>query len=191
MVSMVPGANAALTLENPHLTTVVMGLGWSVVPSRGPQAEPVAAAILCGSDGRAISDEHLVFFNQIATPEASVEFGTGESGEYLGGEDQEQIDVDLPQVPDEVAKITFVVYIDPEVRGPGTFSTVRNAYIRVADPQNRELLRFEVPSGTATNINAMVFGELYRHSSGWKFRAVGQGYTTGLRGVAEDFRIAL
>ncbi|NKX49214.1 TerD family protein, partial [Arthrobacter deserti] len=91
----------------------------------------------------------------------------------------------------EVAKISFIVYIDPDLRGPGTFSAVRGAYIRVAGPQNRELLRFDIPSGTAQNINAMVFGELYRHSSGWKFRAVGQGYTTGLRGVADDFRIAL
>jgi tellurium resistance protein TerD len=183
MASMVAGANAALTAENPHLTNVVIGLGWSVIPSRGPQTEPVAAAILCDNSGRAVSDEHLVFFNQIASPDGSVQF--------LGDEDQEQIDVNLPGVPDQVAKITFIVYIDPDLRGPGTFASVRNAYIRLADQQNRELLRFEIPSGTAQNINAMVFGELYRHSSGWKFRAVGQGYTTGLRGVADDFRIAL
>jgi tellurium resistance protein TerD len=191
MGTMVAGANASLTAENPHLNRLVVGLGWSVVASKGPQAEPVAAAILCARDGSALSNEHMVFFNQIASPEGSVGYSTEDSGAFLGEEDQEQIDVDLPGVPEDVAKICFVVYIDPELRGPGTFSTVRDAYIRVANTDNFEFLRFDVPTSTATNINAMVFGELYRHASGWKFRAIGQGYSTGLRGVAADFRVAL
>jgi tellurium resistance protein TerD len=35
----------------------------------------------------------------------------------------------------------------------------------------------------------MVFGEVYRHGADWKFRAVGQGYATGLQGIARDFGI--
>ncbi|MCW0014675.1 TerD family protein, partial [Burkholderia pseudomallei] len=36
---------------------------------------------------------------------------------------------------------------------------------------------------------AMVFGELYRNGSDWKFRAVGQGYASGLAGIAKDFGV--
>ena len=129
MAGMLAGANAALTVENPHLTNVLVGLGWSVIPSRGPEAEPIALAVLCDASGKAISDDHLVFFNQVATQDGSVQF--------LGAEDQEQIDVDLRLVPENVSKIAFIVFIDPDLRGPGTFSSVRGAYIRVADPQNR------------------------------------------------------
>jgi len=183
MSKLIPGANAALTAENPALTTVVVGLGWTTIPSRGPQAELVPLAIMCDASGRAISDDHLVFFNQISSPDGAVQF--------MGDEDEEQIDVNFALVPANVAKIVFLVYVDPDVRGPGNFSSVRGAHIRVADPQNYELVRFDIPLGHLSNINAMMFGELYRHSGGWKFRALGQGFTTGLRGVANDFGITV
>ncbi|MDQ6753996.1 MAG: TerD family protein, partial [Actinomycetota bacterium] len=77
------------------------------------------------------------------------------------------------------------------VRGPGNFSSVGGAHIRITDRQNLELVRFDAPVGHLSNINAMMLGELYRHSGGWKFRALGQGFTTGLRGVADDFGIAI
>ncbi|MGW1290970.1 TerD family protein, partial [Streptomyces sp. NPDC002586] len=31
--------------------------------------------------------------------------------------------------------------------------------------------------------------ELYRHGAEWKFRAIGQGYASGLRGIAQDFGV--
>lgn len=180
---MVAGSNAALTAENPGLGKVLLGIGWDMVPSRGPQSEPVPMVIMCGADGRAVSDEHLVFFNQIASPEGSIAFA--------GTEDQEQIDVDLSMVPEVVQKIAVLLYIDPDVRGPGTFAAVRNTHLRVADEQNRELLRFNVPPINLDKVNAMILGELYRHAGGWKFRALGQGYETGLAAVAADFRLNL
>lgn len=183
MASMVAGSNAALTAENPGLEKVLLGIGWDMVPSRGPQAELVPMVIMCGRDGRALSDDHLVFFNQIVSPDGSVAFA--------GTEDQEQIDVHLPGVPESVAKIVVLLYVDPDVRGPGTFAAVKNAYLRVANGQDRELLRFNVPRGNLDKINAMILGELYRHSGGWKFRALGQGYETGLAAVAADFALKL
>lgn len=180
MGNLVAGANAALTAENPGLSKVLVGLGWQSIPSRGPQSELVPLAIMCDAGGRAVSNDHLVFFNQIASPEGSVAFA--------GTDDQEQIDVDLSLVPASVAKITFIVYVDPDLRGPGTFSAIRGQYIRVATAQNQELVRFDIPQSPQDNITAMMFGELYRHREDWKFRALGQGYTTGLRGVAADFR---
>ncbi|MFJ4264648.1 TerD family protein [Paenarthrobacter nicotinovorans] len=180
---MVPGSNAALTVENPGLDAVLLGIGWDVVPSHGPQAELVPMVIMCGPDGRALSDDHLVFFNQLASPEGSIAFS--------GSDDQEQIDVQLSDVPDTVAKIVVLLYVDPEIRGPGTFGAVRNVHIRVADPHDRELVRFDVPRGNMEKINVTMLGELYRHGGGWKFRALGQGYETGLRAVAADFKLSL
>ena len=180
---MIPGSNAALTAENPGLRRILVGFGWSLTPRLGPQSELVPMAIMCGSDGRAISDDHLVFFNQIASPDGSISFA--------GEEDQEQIDVDLNRVPETVHKIAVLLYVDPEVRGPGTFGAVKDAYLRVATEQNRELLRFTVPRGNLDKINAMILGELYRHAGGWKFRALGQGYEAGLAAVAADFKLKL
>ncbi|GAA4683503.1 TerD family protein [Frondihabitans cladoniiphilus] len=181
MATMVAGANAALTAENPGLSSVVVALGWEQIESRGPQAELVPLTVLCGSDGKALSNEHLVFFNQLVSEDGSVEF--------VDSGDAEEIDVDLSGVPAEVAKIVFIVYVDPELRGPGTFASIRSAFIRIATPAGVELVRFTVSAADNRSINAMIFGELYRHRDEWKFRALGQGYTTGLAGVAADFRI--
>lgn len=181
MAQLVAGANASLTAENPGLTSVVVGLGWEAISSRGPEAELVPLTVLCGVDGKALSNEHLVFFNQITAADGAVS--------WADADDDEEIDVDLANVPAEVAKIVFIVYVDPEVRGSGTFGAVRSAYIRVATPDGRELLRFVVPANENRRINAMIFGELYRHRDEWKFRAQGQGYTSGLAGVADDFAV--
>jgi len=183
MATLVAGANAALTVENPGLDHVVAGLGWETIPSNGPTAELVPFAVMCDADGKAISNDHLVFFNQLVTADAAMTFA--------GDEDQEQIDVELSLVPESVAKIVFFVYVDPDVRGNGTFASVRSAHIRISTAENRELVRFDMPLDSQATVTAMIFGELYRHRTDWKFRALGQGYTTGLAGVAKDYGIAL
>ncbi|MCU1444577.1 TerD family protein [Cryobacterium sp.] len=180
---MIAGANAALTAENPGLTELLVGFGWESISSRGPQAELVPLAIMCDAHGMSLSNDHLVFFNQIVSQDGSVAFA--------GDGDTEQIDVDLSRVPAQVSKIVFVVYVDPDVRGAGNFSAVRSAYVRVATRDNRELVRFNLPDGEARDVDVLMFGELYRHRDDWKFRALGQGYSTGLRGVAADFGIDL
>ncbi|MGT2462113.1 TerD family protein [Sinomonas atrocyanea] len=191
MATMVAGSNAALTAENPGLDGVMVAMGWQIVPSNGPQSELTSLAIICGEDGRALSPEHLVFFNQLTTAGGGVRFTGGEEGVPGATHDQEQIDVEFGLIPAEVAKIAFLAYVDPEVRGPGTFGAVRSAYIRLARPDGSELLRFDVPELHGDRIKAMMFGELYRHRDDWKFRALGQGYENGLAGVSRDFGLDL
>jgi tellurium resistance protein TerD len=69
------------------------------------------------------------------------------------------------------------------------FGQVRNAFIRVVNQAgNTELTRYDLTEDASTE-TAMVFGELYRNGAEWKFRAVGQGYSTGLAGIAKDFGV--
>jgi tellurium resistance protein TerD len=177
------GGNVFLTKENPNLTEVVAGFGWNLRSTSGPVTEVVPSAILCNASGKAIAPDSLIFFNQIQSEDGSIN--------YVSENDKEQIEVAFHGVPEEVAKIVFVVYIDPDVRRPGNFSSVREAYIRIADTDGNELTRFDIPNDSNIEITAMVFGELYRHNGGWKFRAVGQGYSTGLSGVAKDFGVEI
>jgi tellurium resistance protein TerD len=66
---------------------------------------------------------------------------------------------------------------------------VRNAYIRVVNQaDNAEITRYDLSEDASTE-TAMIFGEVYRNSGEWKFRAVGQGYSTGLAGIARDFGV--
>ena len=77
---------------------------------------------------------------------------------------------------------------DAEARGQ-SFGQVRNAFIRVVNQaDDAELARYDLTEDASTE-TAMVFGELYRNGAEWKFRAVGQGYASGLRGIAKDFGV--
>lgn len=177
------GGNVALTKENPSLREVVAGFGWSVIAGNGPQTEVVPSAILCDKNGKAITDDSLIFFNQMQSPEGAVN--------YVENGDKEQIEVNLDGVPESVGRIVFVVYINPDERRPGNFSSVKGAYIHISDASGTELTRFEIPNDSNVDITAMIFGELYRHNGDWKFRAVGQGYSSGLSGIAKDYGVLI
>ncbi len=74
-------------------------------------------------------------------------------------------------------------------RGPYSSGQIRNAYIRVVEAlTGAELARFDLTEDASTE-TAMVFGELYRHGPEWKFRAIGQGYASGLAGIARDYGV--
>ena len=66
---------------------------------------------------------------------------------------------------------------------------VRNAFIRVVNQTDQsELARYDLSEDASTE-TAMFFGEIYRNGAEWKFRAVGQGYSAGLSGIARDFGV--
>jgi len=79
---------------------------------------------------------------------------------------------------------------DADAKGQN-FGQVNNAFIRVVNQAgNTELARFDLTEDASTE-TAMIYGELYRHGSDWKFRAVGQGYASGLRGIVQDYGVHL
>ena len=187
-VSLAKGGNVSLTKEAPGLTAVLVGLGWDARSTTGTDFDLDASAILLDTAGKVLSDAHFVFFNNLTSPDGSVEH-TGDNLTGEGDGDDEAIKVNLAGVPAEVDKIVFPVSIyDADGRGQ-SFGPVRNAFIRVVNQAGgAEIARYDL-SEDASSETAMVFGELYRHGTDWKFRAVGQGYATGLRGIATDFGV--
>ena len=187
-VSLSKGGNVSLTKEAPGLKAVLVGLGWDARSTSGADFDLDASAIMCNSAGKVVSDKHFVFFNNLQSPDGSVEH-TGDNLTGEGEGDDEAIKVNLAGVPAEVDKIVVTVSIyDAEGRGQ-SFGQVRNAFIRVVNQaDNKELTRYDLTEDASTE-TAMIFGELYRNGSEWKFRAVGQGYSTGLAGIARDFGV--
>jgi tellurium resistance protein TerD len=187
-VSLSKGGNVSLTKEAPNLTAVIVGLGWDARTTTGTDFDLDASALLAGAEGKVISDQHFVFFNNLKSPDGSVEH-TGDNTTGEGEGDDEAIKVNLAGVPADVAKIVFPVSIYEAEARQQSFGQVRNAYIRVVNQaDNKELARYDLTEDASTE-TAMVFGELYRHGAEWKFRAIGQGYASGLRGIAQDFGV--
>lgn len=187
-VSLSKGGNVSLSKEAPGLRAVLVGLGWDVRTTTGADFDLDASALILGSSGKILSDQHFVFFNNLKSPDGSVEH-TGDNLTGEGEGDDEVIKVNLSGVPGEVDKIVVAVSIyDADPRGQ-SFGQVRNAFIRVVNQDNnREITRYDLTEDASTE-TAMIFGELYRSGPEWKFRAVGQGYSSGLRGIAQDFGV--
>ena len=189
-VSLAKGGNVSLSKEAPGLTAVLVGLGWDARSTTGTDYDLDASALLVDSSGKVLSDQHFIFYNNLKSPDGSVEH-TGDNLTGEGEGDDESVKVNLTTVPTDVAKIVFPVSIhDAENRGH-SFGQVRNAFIRVVNQSGgAELARYDLSEDAATE-TAMVFGELYRHGEEWKFRAVGQGYASGLAGIAADFGVGV
>jgi tellurium resistance protein TerD len=187
-VSLSKGGNVSLTKQAPGLSAVVVGLGWDPRTTTGADFDLDASAIMVDMSGKVLSDSHFVFFNNLKSPDGSVEhMGDNLTG---GGEgDDEQIKVNLDGVPAECGKVVFPVSIYDADARQQNFGQVRNAFIRIVNQaDNGEIARYDLTEDAATE-TAMVFGEIYRSFGEWKFRAVGQGYASGLRGIAQDFGV--
>ncbi len=187
-VSLVKGGNVSLTKEAPTMGVAMVGLGWDARVTDGAEFDLDASVFMVGENDKVLSDMHFVFFNNKKSPCGSVEHqGDNRTGEGEG--DDEQIKINLAQVPVDVKKIIFSVTIyDSEARKQN-FGMVNNSFIRVVNHDNNtEIARFDLSEDASTE-TAMVFGELYRHGSEWKFKAVGQGFAGGLGALAGQYGV--
>ncbi|MEZ0091688.1 TerD family protein [Streptacidiphilus sp. EB129] len=187
-VTLAKGGNVSLSKAAPNLTAVQIGLGWEARATTGADFDLDASALLC-ANGRVLGDEYFVFYNNLKSPEGSVEHMGDELVGGTGAGDDEVVKINLTMVPPQVDKIVFPVSIYEAESRLQSFGQVRNAYIRVLNQADgSELARYDLTED-ASNETAMIFGELYRYNNEWKFRAVGQGYASGLRGIALDFGV--
>lgn len=181
------GANVALTKEIPSLAGVVLGVRWNAGGDQALSDNLVAATMLCGADGKVLSDKHFVFFNQLVSPDASVA-----QMNRLVGDDKEQIEVELRAVPTDIERIVVMLYINDGSAVKRSLGQLRSCAVRVLNLDgNAELVRSEELATALSMETAVVLGELYRHDRDWKFRVVGQGYAVGLKGVAEAYGVSL
>ncbi len=189
-VSLSKGGNVSLTKEAgaAGLSAVTVGLGWDVRSTTGVDFDLDASAIGCNAEGKVLTDQHFIFFNNLTSPDGAIQH-TGDNLTGEGEGDDEQIKVNVASTPQEIDKIVFPVSIYDADNRQQNFGQVRNAFIRVVNDANgQELARYDLSEDASTE-TAMVFGELYRAGAEWKFRAVGQGYATGLAGIARDFGV--
>lgn len=189
-ISLQKGGNVSLTKTDPGLTNATVGLGWDARSTDGAAFDLDASVFLTGDSGKVLSDAHFVFYNQKTSPDGAVVH----SGDNLTGEgegDDESVSIDLPKVTPDVTRIVFAVTIHEAESRNQNFGMVRNAFMRVLNKDtNTEIARFDLSEDYSIE-TAMVFGEIYRHSGEWKFKAVGQGFAGGLGPLAKDYGVNL
>ncbi|MGV9315987.1 TerD family protein [Streptomyces sp. NPDC003691] len=175
--AMVKGSNVALNA--PAVRAV---LRWT--PGTGvPDVD--ASALLLGADARVRTDEDFVFYNQPRHPSGLVRrLSKKRVGEHL----TDTVEADLAALDASVDQIVLAASSDGD-----TFRLVTDLRIALYDAAAADaepLAVFDVRPETGAE-NAIICGELYRRGDTWKFRAVAQGYPTGLVGLATAFGISV
>ena len=175
---MVKGSNIPL-----EASAVRAVLSWT--PGSGvPDVD--LSALLVGGDGKVRSDADFVFYNQPRHPSGLVAHGPKEP---VGDGLADRVEVRLAALEPSVARVVLAASADG-----GRFRAVADLRLLLFDAaagrDAAPLARFAVVPDTGAE-SALICGELYRREGGWKFRALGQGYASGLVGLATEFGIAV
>ena len=189
-ISLQKGQNVSLSKQAPGLKKVRFGLGWDARATDGAAFDLDTSAFVLDANGKVLSDQHFVFYNNPKDPSGAVEH-QGDNRTGAGGGDDESVVIELGLMTPNAAKVTFVVTIHDAEARKQTFGQVSNAYIRSLNVDgDQEIARYDL-SEDASIETAMIFGELYRSNDEWKFKAIGQGYAGGLAAVARDYGVSL
>lgn len=182
------GGNVNLNKEAPGLKKMLVGLGWDVRVTDGAAFDLDATAFLLTSTGKVRGDHDFIFYNQTKSTCGSVEH-TGDNRTGAGDGDDESILIDLAKVPAEVEKIAVCVTIHEGEQRRQNFGQVAKAFVRCVNADsNAEIVRYDLSEDYSVE-TALIFGEIYRNGSDWKFRAVGQGFSGGLAPLAKNFGV--
>ncbi|MFB7916637.1 TerD family protein [Streptomyces sp. NPDC056061] len=177
MHSMTKGSNVGLATLSEDIGSVMVSLAWSSDTGEG---DADVSVLLLDTNGKVGRDADFCFYNNPVAGRGSVQL-LGKTPTAYGSEDR--IGFDLDAVPPEVDRIVVAAS-----RYDGSwFKDLDDLRLTLADGSGGQLLQFAVED--AGEVSALIFGELYRRSGVWKFRAVGDGYASGLAGLATDFGV--
>jgi tellurium resistance protein TerD len=187
-ISLQKGGNVNLSKEAPGLNKIVIGLGWDPRATDGAAFDLDGSAFLLKADGKVRADTDFIFYNNLKSTDGSVTH-TGDNQSGAGEGDDERIVVDLTRVPADIERISVGVTIHEADARKQNFGMVSKAFIRCMNADGeKEIARYDLSEDSSTE-TAMIFGEVYRAGSEWKFKAIGQGFKGGLGPLARSFGV--
>lgn len=206
-ISLSKGSNINLSKEVPSLKRVRVALGWQInTTDTGNDYDLDVSAFMlkhnetpAGIRPMLISEKHFVFYNNLISPDGSVQH-SGDNRTGSADIDDEVVFVDLTKMVEECSEVSFVVTIHEAIERKQNFGQVSNAYIRLIDEDKYQNLLVKTSSDVTAQIDclssaevarfdltedfsretALQFGSIYKHNGDWKFKAVGAGYNKGL-----------
>lgn len=185
-ISLQKGQKISLSKDNAGLSKVMVGLGWDPVETKkgllgglfgGGGAAEIdcdATVFMLDENDKLKHKKNLVYYGHLMSDCGSIKH-MGDNLTGAGEGDDEQVMVNLPQVPTDIQKLLFVVNIYNATQRKQHFGMIQNAFIRVVDMSNNaEILKYNLTEEYSGK-TAIIAGELYKNGSEWKFGAIGEG----------------
>lgn len=178
-INLSKGERIAITKDKPGLVKLRAELSWDVNKSSGPAFDLDASAAILNANGKLLSKDHFVYFNNKKDPSGSVS-SSGDNLTGAGDGADEIISIDLSKLPPDAAQIDFIVNIHDAVARRQNFGQVPKAKIEIkSDADNAVLAHYDLEENFSSETSIHP-GSLYKKDGEWSFKAVGAGYTRNL-----------
>lgn len=164
-----------------QLPKVRVALGWNV---SNPQCDIDLSAYLLDASSKVPGDDWFVFYGQTLSPDGSVALHVNGSKS-----DREYADIDFGKLNTSIRKIVFVLTINEALEHHLNFSMVKDAYIRLLDPDSGQEIYSFMLTDYYDNVTSMMLGEIYLHNTEWKFNAIGNGVARDLAGLCQLYGV--
>ncbi|WP_295442966.1 TerD family protein [uncultured Thiodictyon sp.] len=184
VVALTKGQNVSLSRLSPGLRCILIDQCWDKRTAAGVDMDLDEILFMTAASGKVRGDADLVFYNQPRSACGAVELiGNKKEGE--------KFTVKLDLIPSAIERLVVGVTIYDDAVRVRNFGQVRGAYIRIIDADTAtELVRFTLAEEYGGE-TAMIFGEIYRRKGEWKLKAVGQGFSGGLRALCGQFGVSV
>ena len=184
-INLTKGGSINLTKNANSLDKIMLGLGWDLIP--GNSLDLDASVFMIGDNQKIPADEFFVFFNNLKSPDNSIEH-TGDNRTGKGDGDDEMILAHLSKISDFISELIFVTTIHNAEILRHHFGMLKNAYIRIVDIDTQtEICRFDLDKNNFDKFTDLEFGRLKRVNNEWTFEASGIGSTIGLQGYVDKY----
>ncbi|MDJ0507932.1 MAG: TerD family protein [Crocosphaera sp.] len=194
-INLTKGQRISLKKEAPGLTKIMCGLGWDVAESKGilglfkRDEFDLDASVLCLNEkGKLKTKSEVIYFSNLNHRSGAI-LHLGDNLTGAGEGDDERIIVDLPKIPDDIARLVFVVNIYNCKQRKQSFGMVKNAFVRLVDlANNKEIARYTLLGQEYDGKTGMILAEVYREDGEWKMEAVGKGIVVdGLQAMTNEY----
>jgi stress response protein SCP2 len=197
-INLKKGQRISLKKEAPGLERVMCGLGWNVAEKQGglfglfgnSNDIDIDASVFClNADNQLNNNNDVIYYGHLRHPSGAI----AHQGDNLTGEgegDDEQVMVDLNQIPESIQKLVFVVNIYDCLSRNQSFGQVNNAFVRLVDlANNREIARYNLSGQEYSDKTGAIVAEVFRGDSGeWHMEAIGRGIrVNGLKDLTQSY----
>ena len=193
-INLKKGQRISLKKEAPSLSRLMCGLGWDVAKkSRGWFSSSVdvdldAFVICLDKNDKLTNKSDIVYFGNLRHLSGAITH-LGDNLTGAGEGDDEQIVVDLPQVPSKISKLLFMINIYESQKRKQELSQIENAFVRLVDvSNNKEIARYQLSGSQYQNQNGLILAEVYRQDGEWKMAAIGDAFVAkGIGEIAQKY----
>ena len=182
LIELVAGANTALGIGTDRLEVPLMVL-LGCEPVCSPGLEVDASAFLLDEQGRVIGDGGFVFYNQPRTSDGAVLL-------HRSGDQQNRwaFVIKLDRLSTAISRIVFALTLETDDQAGG-FGLLEKTWIGcTVDADYSTRLKFTLSLAERCE-KALILAEVYRRAKEWKFKAVGQGFESGLPTLAAHYGV--